>query len=247
MDEQQNLEKEGQQAAQQVLPPQKKPGRAALQIFAIAVLLGLVGYGVYVWQNNRVTQLEDQVADLKKSSSTSATATTADPYKGWKTYTTKYEKLTFKYPSTFALSDTSTAADSNEGLNSDRITLTASNGLNMVMQTGLWGVGGGCDSCTNELSEKVQVLGSDYYINYVNNGQKKGNVTSALLASNKDAYMDFLKAKTIMNGDGSPSLMSFSFSYQKNGTDTQVVKSLATYTSDSGVSEIKKILQSLSY
>jgi len=82
MDENQNLEKEGQEAAQQVLPAEKKPNRKPLMVLAIVLLLGLVGYGVYAWQNNRVAQLEKQVSELKKSPTTTTTAVVSDPYKG---------------------------------------------------------------------------------------------------------------------------------------------------------------------
>lgn len=66
MDESQNLEKEGQEAAQQVLQPEKKANRRPLMILAIIILLGLVGYGVYAWQNNRVAQESSKQVEVKK-------------------------------------------------------------------------------------------------------------------------------------------------------------------------------------
>ncbi len=241
-----NPEKEAQVAVEQVMPQQKKPGRKALQIFAIIALLVLVAGGVYAWQNNRVAKLENQVADLKKNDTPTAKQTPADPYAGWKTYTTKYEKLTFKYPASFALSDTSTKA-SYEGLDSDRITLTGSDNFLFVMQTGLWGVGGGCENCTIAKSESIKVLNKPYYLNYVNTGDKAGMETYLLLDNNQSIYMDFINSRTIKNADGTPSLMSFTFNYQANGTDTQKPMPLSTYENDQNSANAKLVLKSLRY
>lgn len=52
----QESEKQIEKNVEQLLPQQKKPGKIALQVFAVIVLLSLVGAGVYVWQNNRVAQ-----------------------------------------------------------------------------------------------------------------------------------------------------------------------------------------------
>lgn len=246
LDQNINPEKEAQAAVEQVMPQQKKPGRKALQIFAIVALLVLVAGGIYAWQNNRVAKLESQVADLKKADTPKVKPPAADPYAGWKTYTTKYEKLTFRYPASFTLSDTSTKAGY-EGLDSDRITLTGSDNFEFVMQTGLWGVGGGCENCTIAKSESIKVLNQLYYLNYVNSGDKAGKVTYVLLASNQSSYMDFLKSRTIKNADGTPSLMSFSFSYQANGTDTQKSMPLSTYENNQNLENTKLVLESLSY
>lgn len=66
----QESEKQIEKNVEQLLPQQKKPGKVALQVFAVVVLLSLVGAGVYAWQNNRVAQLQNQVTELKRETVT---------------------------------------------------------------------------------------------------------------------------------------------------------------------------------
>lgn len=245
MDENPNFEQEGQEAAQQVTPPVKKPNRKPLMILAVVVLLALVGYGVYAWQNNRVAQLESQVSELKKE--TAAEAKPIDQYAGWKSTTMKYEKLSFKYPASYSIDVVSTPAEPHEGLPSDRVSLVGLNKFNIAMQTGMWGVGGGCEKCKVVYSEPITVFGKTYHLNYVSDTGSEASVGRIILANDADNSMDFLKAKTILNGDGSPSLMSFTVSYQPNGTDTTVTKSLTFLKNDEQVKQAKLVLQSLNY
>lgn len=186
MDENQNLEKEGQQAAQEVMPAQKKPGRMALQIFAIAVLLGLVGYGIYAWQNNRVAQLEKQVTELKNTDTASPTTstTTSDPYKGWKSYTTKNEKISFKYPADYTLKAEDSGANQISFPGMDTIRITSPSGYVTTMNLGISGIGGACPDAKVALAQKVTVVGRPMYINYVDPGD--GYVSSILLSKSPE-------------------------------------------------------------
>lgn len=138
----QSTEQEAQAAVQQVMPPEKKPGRKALTIFAIAVLMGLVGYGVYAWQNTRVTTLQTQVDDLKKEGAIK-TVTKADPYAGWSTYSSIYQGVTFKYPSSWTLKKT--ALDASMWPNAYNVKLTGPNGLVITYIDVVDGIGGGCE------------------------------------------------------------------------------------------------------
>jgi outer membrane murein-binding lipoprotein Lpp len=110
-------------------PPIKPPVRvkhAHKFIFgyiALIVLIAAVG-GVYSWQHKKVNEsdakvaslqsqlnsLQNQVNKLSKQKQTTQSSTTqaSNPYAGWSSYTLKYEKATFKYPSNWHVSDTST-------------------------------------------------------------------------------------------------------------------------------------------
>lgn len=164
MDEQQKLEQEGQEAAQQVMPPKKKPNRAPLVIFSVVVLLSLVGYGVYAWQNNRVAELETQVADLKKPNSdtpAASTTTTSDPYKGWNTFASTYQDTSFKYPANWKLEKTALDVSMWPGAYSAK--LTGPNGLVVTYIDVVDGIGGGCEDTAPRvvLSDIESVDGSN--------------------------------------------------------------------------------------
>jgi len=141
----QNLspEKEAQESVEQVLPVQKKPGRMALQIFAILVLLGLVGFGVYAWQNNRVAQLENKVTELKKETA-EKTNVTADPYTGWKIYTSKTEKSSFRYPPDWKMTSTDASNYSDKGADSIELQ-SPSERIKITWISALDGLGGACE------------------------------------------------------------------------------------------------------
>lgn len=244
MDEQQNLEQEGQQAAQQVMPTQKKPGRLALQIFAVVVLLALVGGGIYAWQNNRVAQLEKQVTELKKTDSN--TTATSDTYAGWKSYTTQYEKLTFKYPSTMSLK-TSYLVDGN-GVKpgAETIILTSPTGLALKIWDGADGIGGACPDCVVVKSDPITFLGGTSYINFVDDGDSK--VTVAPVATDKSYMMSakYDSRNIVITSTNEPTANLYTLMYiQSDGTGT--AKKLSNFTADASYSQFKKVLESFSY
>ena len=115
------------------------------QIFAVVVLLALVGGGIYAWQNNRVAQLENQVTELKKtdSNTTATSVTTSDPYKGWNSFTSSYQNVTFKYPADWSL--TKTALDVSMWPGAYTVKLAGPNGLLITYVDVVDGIGGGCE------------------------------------------------------------------------------------------------------
>jgi hypothetical protein len=138
----QEPEKQVQQDVQQLLPPEKKPGKIALQVFAVIVLLALVGTGIYAWQNNRVAQLEQEVTELKNDSA--ADSKTKDPYAGWKTYTSNTEKSSFKYPADWKLVTTDQSNYGDQG--ADSIELRSPDGqVKVTWISALDGLGGACE------------------------------------------------------------------------------------------------------
>lgn len=245
MDENKNLEKEAQAAVDQVIPQQKKPGRMALQIFAILVLLGLIGLGVYAWQNNRVAKLEDQVAELKKD--TVVDKKTEDPYAGWKTYTTKYEKLSFKYPPSMTLvysSTPGTEQDIEPG--TERVALTSDTGLILSIMTGVDGIGGACPDCVIPRSDEITFLGSKSYINFVDQGD--GKIYALPVATTKDGFISgvYYSKNITIRQTGRPTINLYSLTYGKDGSSNDP-KDLNTYSNDASLSVFKKVLESFSY
>lgn len=245
MDEQQKLEQEGQEAAEQVMPPKKKPNRAPLVIFAVIVLLGLVGYGVYAWQNNRVAKLETQVADLKKTTPAPVAASKKadDPYAGWKSYTTKNEKLTFKYPSNYILKAEDSGKNQVSFPGMDTIHVTSPSGFVTVMQLGISGIGGACPDAKVVLADKVTITGRPMYINYINKGD--GYVSSMLLSGSPEyACFGGFKSENVY---ADPEKTQEAANLVSSASDSYKEKSVTTYKTNADVKNAALIIQSFSY
>jgi uncharacterized protein YxeA len=264
VDQNLNQEQEAKQAVEVVMPKQKKPGRAALQVFAILVMVGLVGFGVYAWQNNRVAQLNQQLVDLKKETAP-VTKTTTDSYADWKTYTSKVEKSTFKYPTDWKLTaDTPTASD--EYKDADAVKVTSPSGNVVVSWTSVVdGIGGGCseDTCPYMTTLGSTLLASvkDRYINYgaISQEGKTYNPFMAIqdniqkIGDSRDLFFGFFTAKN--NGSINPSGngnvgAGLSLSNAVNGkiTDAKLNKNQAsTYFEKPEVKQARLILESYSY
>jgi len=247
MDENQNLEKEGQEAAQQVLPAEKKPNRKPLMVLAIVLLLGLVGYGVYAWQNNRVAQLEKQVSELKKSPTTTTTAVVSDPYKGWKSYTTQYEKLTFKYPGSMTLK-TSYLPGGNNSVKpgAETITLISSTGLTLKTWDGADGIGGACPDCRVVKSDPIKFLAGTSYVNFVDEGD--GKVFNLPVVTDKTYMMSgmYYSRNIVLASSNAPTVNLYSLLYQK-ADGTGIPKKASEFSNDASYPTFIKVLESFSY
>jgi hypothetical protein len=69
-----------------------------------------------------------------------------DPYRGWKTYHSAWEKATFKYPPTWALKKQTFKTGSASAPVGDSATLTAPDGFTVSWTAPVSGIGGGCDA-----------------------------------------------------------------------------------------------------
>jgi type II secretory pathway pseudopilin PulG len=87
-----------------------------LLVIVIVILLGFMGW--YIYHNDHKTNV-----NTTKSSSTSTTI-----YSNWKTFVTSYQKLSFKYPNNWVLTDNSTSNGN------DDITIKSPAGLSIYMQ-----------------------------------------------------------------------------------------------------------------
>jgi Tfp pilus assembly protein PilV len=83
-----------------------------LLVILILVVIGAVGYMVY-HNNHKTTASVTTTASTKPATAPKTTTTTPDPYAGWKTYELSVEKLNFKYPADWTVSDTSSATQDN--------------------------------------------------------------------------------------------------------------------------------------
>jgi Tfp pilus assembly protein PilE len=131
-----------------------------VMVLVIVALLGAVGFLVYKNQH-KTTTASVTTATATKQPATKTPLASTDQYAGWKSYTLKYEKLTFKYPAGWTLKDDSAS----QGLtpNADSVSLTASNGFSASINTG-WDGGGDSLNLATDSPLPVQYLGGSGYL-----------------------------------------------------------------------------------
>lgn len=106
-----------------------------VMVVAIVALLGVVGWLVYK-DHHKTTAKNTPIVQPYKTTTPAPKAnapTAANPYAGWNTYTLKLEKITFRYPSTWQLTDKSDSNDDYEILTGP---LSGTNNLTMVIGAG---------------------------------------------------------------------------------------------------------------
>lgn len=92
-------------------------GFSAVEVLLAILVVVVIGFGgYYVWhtQHDKTKPISTASTSSKTASSTKTTTTTpTSPYAGWKTYKLSVEKLNFKYPAYWTVSDTSSATQDN--------------------------------------------------------------------------------------------------------------------------------------
>ena len=107
---------------------------AVLVVILVALLAVAGGLAIYNVTNARNSR------EAFTSPSTTAKSTPAeDPYAGWKTYTSKQESLSFKYPSDMAIVSSGAVDPAGDG-----VTLSDASGLTIAWSSAVDGLGGAC-------------------------------------------------------------------------------------------------------
>lgn len=213
-----------------------------LLVVLVVGVLGFVGWRIY----DAAVQ-KPQAAVSNTSANSPAPAAKADPYKGWKTYTLKYEKFSFKYPDTFTLADTSTTdPDKYIEPGMDNIRLTKPNGLELRIDTGLDGIGGACEDCRVLSTQQIRFLGQTASLNYVDN-DKSGTISGITVTKKNDDWFGAgLLGKNIkFASDGKVLPMGIYVHYIVNGE--LVHKDLAALKASEDIKDTLMILDSASY
>lgn len=129
----------------QQLPTDRKPAGLTskkpklwlvVTLFVALVVLGALGYAVY--RHYHTTSARQPVSNTVQQK----VATPVDPYAGWKSYASSYEKLSFKYPSDWTIK---TYDFSTQVTGADSAVLTSPSGtINVVWYSAVEGIGGAC-------------------------------------------------------------------------------------------------------
>lgn len=216
----------------------------ALLVILVVVLIG--GAGWYVWQSRA-----DNNAPTNDTGSTNAYPTEntpkTDPYEGWETYTLKYERFSFKYPKSYAIDDESSTANPDVKPGHDRLKLTKDNGFVIFIETGLDGIGGGCQTCKLALSKEITLFDEPAYLNF--RAEENGQVGSVIVASDKtNLFGGGIEGKNVrLTGErgGTVLPLGISMHYENNGAIVE--ESLTKISNSEDIAEAIKILESASY
>jgi|GEM_PF-918107 len=238
----------------------KHTGKAGLGtsglLVTVAAVVVLAAAGWLVYGHHHKTASDQPVL-----SGATPTGQSPHAYAGWKAYTLPNEKLSFKYPSNWTLKVGPTPLGvSKVTPGMDNVSVTSPTGLMIIMQTGLWGVGGGGQVTLAD--EQISALGGTYYLDYqgcdiaspTQTTCTNQNVTFAYLATKANGSYMYPAAKNITFRDasssGSPAVGIFvgydlDAVYPGAGGVTQ--KPLSAYKGDASYADARLLLQSLSY
>jgi len=122
-------------------------GFSIIEALLFLVIIGILGFtSWYVYHAKQASNKDYSTVSNATAPTYNKTTntTTSDSYAGWKTYTSSFEKLSFKYPSTWksvtpALSSTDPSADSFE-------LKSPSGALAVSWLAEVDGIGGACDN-----------------------------------------------------------------------------------------------------
>jgi hypothetical protein len=156
-------------------PSAPKPSMTHHLIFSLIGLAvaALAAGAVYYFENNKVTDLTNQLNTAKTSLAAankklagSATSTSTATTTKLATATLKDEKLSFSYPTTWKLTNTSQAS-TDPGANQDTATMTSPDGFVVSLNAGLDGIGGACPDCVLSLSKIITSMGQQMRENFI--------------------------------------------------------------------------------
>lgn len=131
-------------------------GVVVLLIVVVVVLIGVIGYMVY--KNNHKTTIVKTATITRTTSKKPTQKRSNDPYAGWKTYILPIEKMSFKYPSNWLLTNDPPAPTQ------DNIVIASSDGFNFIIEDGISNGGDPRPQDAN-MPIPVKFLGqSDYFV-----------------------------------------------------------------------------------
>jgi hypothetical protein len=167
-------------------------------VLVIVALISAVGFLVY--KNHNKTTLASVVTTTPTTKPATNTTTPAGLYAGWKTYTLKYEKASFKYPSSWQVKDSSFADSKTTGGGADVIKLTGNNGFEMsIADGGPNDYGFPLGGLTSVSTDPVTFLGQQAYMNLAEAGANNTGVVDYInLTSTKTSLTDFPADKNVV-------------------------------------------------
>lgn len=240
----------------------KQNGSSALEGLLILVIVGILGftgwYVLHVKQTadnslNSSANTNIAVESTKKSSSSTQVTSQAQasPYAGWKSYTLKYEKISFKYPADWSLKDRSVATTGCTYPGVDEVSLTSPSKEQVVFHTGF-----DCSGDTNvkaldsipinSLNQKLYLTIDSSYAD----GYKAPLFACLAKTSSPDSYAD-ISSKNIHAASGTATAPTNFFCYYPYDYDTAGTfvpqKSVSSIVSSKDFATAELIFESMHY
>ncbi|GAA2048964.1 hypothetical protein GCM10009839_63400 [Catenulispora yoronensis] len=231
--------------------------KTTLLVVLALVAVASIGYSIYAWMQNRqlsndVTNKNNQIATLQKQQTPPAKTTPtppADPYAGWQSATLNYEKATFKYPSTWKLTNTSTPNGTTGNITpgSDQVKLSSPTGLTVTIDTGVSGLGDGPYGNGEVLATPITTLGGNYFLGFGTYGAPTNSSTTSegIVGTTSTRYATWPTGKNTSSSSGKTYTV-ISMAYY-DASSHAIIKPVSDFQSDSSYNDALLIIKSLSY
>jgi hypothetical protein len=220
-------------------------------VLVALIAIGLTGYLTYSSQHKKVVNLDGQIVVFNQHISdqqeqitllqeTVPTLTpTSTAYSGWTTYTLKYENLTFKYPKTWKLVDTSTNG-------SDNVSITSLNNFVITINTGA-----ALPAIAGNSSKIVGVTPIDFagkfgYFDFVSTAND-GLVEEATLSQSPTNALQPFSSKAVGEHPGTPGDFNVVAAYSSSGANSAVSESLTNTNKDASYQTAELLIDSMAY
>lgn len=230
-------------------------GFSPIEIIMVIVIVGLlaaVGYMFYKGNHKAATKTTTTTTATK--STTTTPAKTTDPYAGWKSGTTKYEKINYKYPADWTVKDTSVATEKGDCVypGADHVKLAAPSGARVSLSTGINCIGDG-DSIPYG-ADSINALGQNLYLVYENYQEPDANTKPAgpafaCLAKTKTPTtpIDFDNKNITSDTENKPRGSFCYYPYPDSDTIAAKASTISAIQSTADFANAKLILESMKY
>lgn len=163
-------------------------GFSALEALLILVIVGILGFtGWFVYHSQKVAT-KDYNSHPSTATTTAKPAKSTGQYAGWKSYTTKYERLSFKYPSNWKLVDQSNTDSTDVTPGQDSVTLISNDSLEVTIGAGAEDFDVGNSTVRILSATPLSILGRTNYLTFTSSdGAFGGTGTGGALITTKDA------------------------------------------------------------
>jgi len=218
-------------------------------IAVIAIVLS--GYLTYSSQHKKVVALNNQIVIFNQHISDQQQQITllqetvptlspdASSYTGWVSHTLKYEGLTFQYPKSWALSDTSANG-------SDAVNITSLNNFVITINTGVT-IPPSSATAPNIIGFTPINFGGKFgYFDFVSTADD-GAVEEATLSQSPTNALKTFPSKAVGEHPGTPGSFSITAGYSSSGSNTGESQTLVNADKDASYQTAELLIDSMTY
>ncbi len=215
-------------------------------VVLVVVLIAAAGYLVY--RNHHTSNINKIVSVQGNSTKSSSNTISSSSTNGWKTYELTYEKLKFKYPSTW------TVTNLNQGTGQyDNVWFRGPNLSVKILEEGnnICSPSGSSESVFPVLdsSTSFTFAGQPEYLSFYHNGitnaSNKGEIIIVGVSADQTGY-HCVPAKNDIMGSSSDIQAYLQF-YSENGIGQTISYPMTALSSNQNYLDFKLLLQSMSY